>query len=77
MSRRVNRAPVALCSDGSVALNLAEFDGARSPEALLERALTQEGAVFVGVQLTSSEVHRILAEPSTIPRQTDSPSPRP
>ena len=61
MSRRVHRAPLALYSDGSLLLNLAEFDGARSPAALLERALEQEGAVFIGVQLSSAEVQRVLA----------------
>jgi len=60
MSRRVHRAPLALCSDGTVLLNLAEFDGVRSPAALLERALAQEGAVFIGVQLSGAEVERVL-----------------
>ena len=61
MTRRVHRAPLALASNGTVLLNLAEFDGARSPAALLKRALAQEGAVFIGVRLSGAEVQRVLA----------------
>jgi len=61
MSRRTHRAPLALASDGTVLVNLAEFDGPRSLEAFLEKAMVQKGAVFVGVQLTPAELRRVLS----------------
>ena len=61
MSRRIHRAPLALASDGTVVLNLSEFDGPRSLEAFLDKALAQKGAVFIGVELTPAEVRRVLA----------------
>jgi len=60
MSRRLHRAPFALASDGTVLVNLSEFDGPRSPEAFLKRALAEKGAVFVGVQVTPAELGRVL-----------------
>ena len=61
MSRKTQRAPFALASDGTVLVNLGEFDGPRSLEAFLEKAVEQKGRVFVGVQLTPAEVRRVLA----------------
>ena len=57
---RVHDAPLALTSDGTVLVNLAHFDGPRSPAALLRRALAQKGQVFIGVQLTEQEVDDVL-----------------
>ena len=61
MSRRIHRAPLALASDGTVVLNMSEFDGPRSLEAFLEQAMAQKGRVFVGVQMAPAEVRRVLA----------------
>jgi hypothetical protein len=64
MSRQIHRAPLALASDGTVLVNLAEFDGPRSLGAFLEKAMAQKGAVFVGVQMTPAEVRRVLSDVS-------------
>lgn len=60
MSRRIHLAPVALASDGTVIVNVAMFDVARRPELLLRLALREPGRVFVGVEMTRSEVERLL-----------------
>jgi hypothetical protein len=61
MSRRLHRAPFALASDGTVLVNMTEFDGPRSLAALLNKATEQKGRVFVGVQLTPAEIRWVLA----------------
>ena len=61
MSRRIHRAPFALASDGTVLLNIAEFDGVHSLESLLEQARAQPGPVFVGTPITTQESRELLA----------------
>lgn len=56
MKRHLNVAPFALASNGRVLLNLAALDGPLHPEALLKRALREPGGIFVGVELSSTEV---------------------
>ena len=55
--------PVLACSLtilASVLVNLAEFDGPRSPEAFFKRALREKGAVFIGVRVAPVELRRAL-----------------
>jgi len=61
MSRKIHRAPFALASDGTVLVNLTEFDGPRALDSFLRKAMAQKGAVFVGVQMAPAEVRRVLA----------------
>ena len=61
MSRRVHRAPLAVASDGTVLLNVTEFEGVKRPEELLKIALREEGRVLVGLELEPKEVKTILA----------------
>lgn len=56
MSRRLHRAPFALASDGTVLVNVAEFDGVNDLAAALRRAGTEGGAVFVGVPAKPDEM---------------------
>ena len=60
MSRRVHRAPLAVASDGTVLVNVTEFEGVKAPEELLEIAVRERGRVFVGVELEPKEVESIL-----------------
>ena len=55
MSKRVHTAQFAVASDGSVLLNVAEFDGEQTLELILERARRQKGPVFVGVRIVGWE----------------------
>jgi len=50
-----------LASDGTLLINMTEFDGPRSLEAFLEQAMAQKGRVFIGVQLSHAEVRRALS----------------
>lgn len=61
MSRTVHRAPLALATDGTFLLNLATFDLPKRLDALLELALEERGAVFIGIALARSEVERLRA----------------
>ena len=60
MSRRVDRAPVALTSDGVLLINVATFDEPRRLEALFKAAQREPGRVFVGVPASEREVTFIL-----------------
>ena len=51
MSRKVNRAPLALSSEGEVLLNVAMSDVPKQLEALLAFAQQTRGEVFIGVAL--------------------------
>jgi hypothetical protein len=42
-------APLAIASDGSLLLNIAHASGPTDPRKLLERALAEGRAVFIGV----------------------------
>ena len=60
MSRRVDRAPLALTSDGVLLINVATFDEPRRLEALLKATQREPGKVFVGVPASEHEVGFIL-----------------
>lgn len=60
MSRRIHSAPFALASDGTVLVNIAEFDGSRSLESIVERARAQPGPVFIGTPITARELRELL-----------------
>ena len=60
MSKKHHTAPLALASDGTILINVAEFDGSRTLPALLQRAQKQRGAVFIGVQLNDREAWDVL-----------------
>jgi len=62
VSRRVHRAPLALTSDGTVLLNVAEFDGRRDLAELLRKARSTRGRVFIGVEVDGREVALIVEE---------------
>jgi hypothetical protein len=55
-SKRVCVAPMAVASDGNVLINVAMTDGPTDPKKLVERALAQGTAVFVGVVATAQEI---------------------
>ena len=60
MSQKLHRAPFALASDGSVLLNVTEFDGSKRFEQAVERARKEPGALFVGIRLTPRELELLL-----------------
>jgi len=62
MSRQVHRAPLALTSDGTVLVNVAEFDGRRDLAELLRKARSTRGRVFIGVEVDGREVALIATE---------------
>jgi hypothetical protein len=62
MSRVIDRAPIALTSDGDVLLNVARFDMPKKVEEIVRMALRQRGAIFIGVALSPAEVKRLLDE---------------
>jgi Holliday junction resolvase len=51
VSRKVNRAPLALSSEGKILLNVAMSDAPKQLEALLAFAQRTRGEVFIGVVL--------------------------
>ncbi|HQP39699.1 MAG TPA: hypothetical protein PLI95_31160 [Polyangiaceae bacterium] len=59
MSRTIHRAPLALASDGTILLNTAVFDVPKRIEQLLELALRERGAVFIGIALAPHEVEQL------------------
>jgi hypothetical protein len=62
VSRVIDRAQLAVTSDGDVLLNVARFDVPKKIEEIVKMALRQRGAVFVGVVLSPAEVKRLLDE---------------
>ena len=62
MSRRIVHAPLALTIEGALLLNAVEFSGPAAPEMLVRTALTQRGAIFVGVALDPHEVRRFARD---------------
>ncbi len=59
MSHTIHRAPLALASDGTILLNAAVFDVAKRVEQLLELALRERGALFIGIALAPHEVEQL------------------
>jgi hypothetical protein len=66
MSRVIDRAPVAVTSDGDVRLNVARFDVPKRIEEIAGMARRQGGAVLIGVALSPAEVTRLLDEATMI-----------
>jgi hypothetical protein len=57
---KLHKAPFAVTSDGTVIVNVAEFDGVETVEDAV--AMAKEAQVFIGVPLTKAEVRRVLAQ---------------
>ena len=66
MSRVVDRALLAVTSEGEVLLNVARFDVPKKIEDIVRTALRQRGAVFIGVALSPAEVRRLLDEAAMV-----------
>ena len=66
MSRVIDRALLAVTSDGDVLLNVARFDVPKKIEDIVRVALRQRGAVFIGVALSPAEVRRLLDEAAMV-----------
>ena len=66
MSRVIDRAQLAVTSDGDVLLNVARFDVPKKVEEIVRMALRQRGAVFIGVALSPAEVKRLLDEAAMV-----------
>jgi hypothetical protein len=66
MSRTIDRAPLAVTSDGTVLLNVARFDVPRRIEEIVRVAMSQRGVVFIGVALSPAETKRLLKEVALI-----------
>jgi len=66
MSRVIDRAQLAVTSDGDVLLNMARFDMPKRIEEIVRMALRQRGAIFIGVALSPAEVRRLLDESAMI-----------
>jgi hypothetical protein len=62
VSRVIDRAQLAVTSDGEVLLNVARFDMPKKVEEIAGMALRQRGAIFIGVVLSPAEVRRLLDE---------------
>ena len=62
MSRVIDRAQLAVTSDGGVLLNVARFDVPKRIEEIVRMALRQRGAIFIGVALSTGEVRHLLDE---------------
>jgi hypothetical protein len=60
MSRTIHQAAFAIASNGSLFVNVAHVDRRLSPAQLLQWALGQPGALFVGVQMSPAEATRVL-----------------
>jgi hypothetical protein len=56
----VSDSPFAVGSDGTVYANVTHLGGMKEPEELLELAVEQKGAVFIGVVLKPGEVQHLL-----------------
>lgn len=59
MTRRLNPDPLAVTSSGAVLVNVAHFDGPRRPERMLALACSQPGRLFVGVEVSHSELREV------------------
>ncbi|MCL4750434.1 MAG: hypothetical protein KJ015_09750 [Myxococcales bacterium] len=60
MSRRINIDPLAVTSAGTVLVNVAHFDGPRRGDAMVARVAHEPGRVFVGLELSRTEVRLLL-----------------
>jgi hypothetical protein len=66
VSRVIDRAQLAVTSDGDLLLNVARFDMPKRIEEIVRMALRQRGAVFIGVVLSPAEVKQLLDEAAMV-----------
>lgn len=62
MSRTHDRACLAVTNEGVVLLNLARFDVRKSIQDVMRLAVSQRGAIFIGVALSPVETRRLFDE---------------
>jgi predicted LPLAT superfamily acyltransferase len=55
----MNRAPLAITSEGTVLLNAALFDDVTSMDEVVALAREQPGAVFIGIVVSADEMKRL------------------
>lgn len=60
MKPRILKTPFALCTDGSVVVNLACQSDDTEPEKLLELAVLDGTPIFIGSRLRPAEVRDVL-----------------
>jgi hypothetical protein len=60
VSRVIHQAAFAVASDGAVIMNVAHVGRRLSPDQLLEWALRERGALFIGLQLSTAEATHLL-----------------
>jgi hypothetical protein len=51
--------PFAIGVDGTVFVNAAGFDDVSTPQQILDRALAEPGAVFIGVELDELDMNLV------------------
>jgi hypothetical protein len=66
VSRVIDRAPLAVTSDGDVLLNVARFDEPKKIEEIVRMAVRQRGAIFIGVALSPTEARRLLDDAAMV-----------
>jgi hypothetical protein len=59
MSATIHNTPFALGADGTVIVNAALFDGVEQADEILERALEEPGAIFIGVVLDEQDLELV------------------
>lgn len=59
MSRKPCMDPLAVSSAGTVFVNVAYFDGVETPAEMLDRALAEPGALFVGIALDGADMKNV------------------
>ncbi len=62
MSRRINKAELALTTSGKILLNVAPLDEDLDSAALLKLAMAQRGDLFIGVVLSPAEVEGLIKD---------------
>lgn len=53
----IHASPFALAADGTVLVNVSLFDEVETPAEILERAMAEPGAVFIGITLDAQDMH--------------------
>jgi len=69
VSRRSCIDPLAVSSAGTVFINVALFDGVETPAEMLDRALAEPGALFVGVALDDKDLEIVTPRISSASRE--------
>jgi len=58
--KAVSDVPLVVGSDGTVFVNMTQYEGVQDPQRLLEMALADAGELFIGVSLDSLELEDVL-----------------